>query len=224
MLRSSSVWCVLCALSLLVACDGEEGADGGVGIDATTPAVDSGRVDSGSTGTDSGPDGTDSGPDSGPVGTDSGPDGTDSGPVGTDAGPVDGGPAPVDSGVDSGTPVDAGGGVPGQCRTTADCPGISTCSNSAPGGICIGCGSSADCPGDTDCDTSFGACILDCSGVSDCHVGMRCLTRGCALRSCSDSDTCDGYECRGGFCRRWECGGGATCPSPFTCVGTICVE
>ncbi|MFN7131453.1 MAG: hypothetical protein ACK4N5_05180, partial [Myxococcales bacterium] len=119
---------------------------------------------------------------------------------------------------DAGTPASYG---PVQCRSNADCPGISTCSNRAPGGVCFGCGSSRDCPSGLDC-SSVGACVRDCQKDSDCSAGMRCgATSECVVRSCPCPAP---YVCNSSNrCERPACPSG-TCPAPFSCVGGVCVE
>jgi hypothetical protein len=126
------------------------------------------------------------------------------------------------SGVD-GTPTNLG---PVDCRVEADCPGLSSCTVTAPGGVCNGCGTDDDCPTGTTCG-QVGACVRDCNTDAECSVGKRCNQNGqCVIRQCSVSVQCPApYVCGGSLCQRPACGVGGTCPAPMTCgTGNICVE
>lgn len=148
------------------------------------------------------------------------PPAADSGPADAFVPPPDGPPGDAVSAADLG-PVD--------CRNDGECPGSSTCTESAPGGACTGCISIADCPSDTDCYPQFGgACIRDgCTSDADCNLGKECLTGSgrCAIRSCSPQSPCPApYVCVGNACARPMCGDNDACPAPLVCGGTYCVE
>lgn len=111
----------------------------------------------------------------------------------------------------------------GQCRSQADCPGISTCNALAPGGICNGCGGDQDCPGAFNCGGA-GACSLDCATDVECPAGWRCGNGTCRILACV-SGVCpdEGLGCNAfGLCARRNCSEG--CPQRTTCMGAVCVE
>lgn len=114
---------------------------------------------------------------------------------------------------------------PVDCGGTRTCPGISSCSVTAPGGVCNGCGSDTDCPTGTTCGQA-GACVRDCTTDAQCSAGKRCNTQGlCVLRACSAQVLCPApYDCSGNFCRRPACGPGNTCPGTMTCAAGVCIE
>ena len=123
---------------------------------------------------------------------------------------VDGGfaDAAIDAAIDA--PIASMLG-PVDCGGTRSCPGISSCSATAPGGVCNGCGSDNDCPAGTTCGQA-GACVRDCTTDAQCSVGKRCNAQGlCVLRACSAQVLCPApYVCSGNFCRRPACGPGNT--------------
>lgn len=115
----------------------------------------------------------------------------------------------------------------GQCVTSADCPGISTCSSAAPGGICTGCGSIADCPEAADECSEFGACAISCTTDAQCPRGQSCAGTGmcriaaCVAGACPDS----AFGCsERDLCERVACPGGDECPTGTTCTAGRCVE
>jgi hypothetical protein len=116
---------------------------------------------------------------------------------------------------------------PVDCRVEADCPGLSSCTVTAPGGVCNGCGTDNDCPTGTTCG-EFGACVRDCTTDAQCSAGKECRPSSglCAIRQCSVQPCPYPYVCNGiNQCARPACGTGGTCPTPMTCgSGNICVE
>jgi hypothetical protein len=115
----------------------------------------------------------------------------------------------------------------GQCATSADCPGLSTCTASAPGGICNGCGSIDDCPDAADECSEFGSCARTCTVDSQCPRGQECSGIGlCRISGCVEGACPDpAFGCStGGLCERVACPVGDECPAGTTCTEGRCIE
>lgn len=115
----------------------------------------------------------------------------------------------------------------GQCVTSADCPGISICSSSAPGGICTGCGSFDDCPDSADECSEFGACRRMCDVDEECPAGQSCGVTGyCVIAQCVRGACPDArFDCNAGSrCERRACSEpDAECPAGTACTSGYCV-
>jgi hypothetical protein len=125
------------------------------------------------------------------------------------------------------TSTEAGSRPPGQCRSSADCPGSLTCTLSAPGGLCAGCATEADCPDPGFFECFVGTCQRTCTTDEECPWGMVCAVgvQRCRLISCT-TDCPVPYDCIGGYCRRPSClPNPPQCPPTMSCgAANTCVE